>query len=52
MDQTLLISMLVFLLVAQAILLAGTASYSQRERVVERLDCLAYHSARALPKHS
>jgi tight adherence protein B len=37
MDQTILISSLVFLLVAQAVLLAGTASYGERERIADRL---------------
>lgn len=37
MDQTILITALVFLLVSQAVLLAGTVSYGERERVAERL---------------
>ena len=37
MDQTILIAALVFLLVSQAVMLAGTASYGERERVAERL---------------
>jgi tight adherence protein B len=37
MDQTLLISLLVFLLVAQAVMLVGTASYGERERIADRL---------------
>ena len=37
MDQTLLIAALVFLLVSQAVLLAGTLSYGERERVADRL---------------
>jgi tight adherence protein B len=37
MDQTVLISALVFLLVVQAVLLAGTASYGEREHIADRL---------------
>ena len=37
MDQTILITALVFLLVSQAALLAGTVSYGERERVADRL---------------
>jgi tight adherence protein B len=37
MDQSILIALLVFLLVAQAILLVGTTSYGEHERVVDRL---------------
>jgi len=37
MDQTILISCLVFLLVSQAVLLVGTASYGERERIADRL---------------
>jgi tight adherence protein B len=37
MDQTVLITALVFLLVVQAVLLAGTATYGERERIADRL---------------
>jgi tight adherence protein B len=37
MDQTVLISALVFLLTVQAVMLAGTASYGERERIADRL---------------
>jgi tight adherence protein B len=37
MDQAVLVSALVFLLVAQAVMLAGTASFGERERVTNRL---------------
>jgi tight adherence protein B len=37
MDQTILISCLVFLLVSQAVLLVGTTSYGERERIADRL---------------
>ena len=37
MDQSILVAALVFLLVTQAIMLAGTVSYGERERVADRL---------------
>lgn len=37
MDQTILVALLVFLLISQAVLLAGTASFGERERVAQRL---------------
>jgi tight adherence protein B len=37
MDQTLLISLLVFVLVTQAVMLAGTRSYGEREHIANRL---------------
>lgn len=37
MDQTILVAVLVFLLISQAVLVAGTSSFGERERVVQRL---------------